>query len=124
MVQDDQTTRNYIGNTSTDFKSRLAVHRQSFKNPDINQTSLSKHIWELKAKKIEFTLTWEIVGKGKPFSPVSNVCTLCNLEKFSILFCPELADLNSKSEMYSNCRHKQSILLVPKKRKKKKKGPG
>ena len=103
---------------------RLAVHKQSFKNPEINQTSLSKHILELKDKKVNFTLTWEIIGRGKPFSPVSKMCTLCNLEKFSILFSPELSDLNSKSEMYSNCRHKQSILLVPKERKKKKKGPG
>ena len=99
VVQDDQTTKYNIGNTSTDFKSRLAVHKQSLKNPDINQTSLSKHILELKIKKTDFTLT---------------VCTICNLEKVVILFRPELADINSKSELYSNCRHKQSILLVPK----------
>ena len=119
VTQEDGTQNNYIGNTSTDFKSRLAVHRQSFKSSSLNQTSLSKHMHELKKQKIEFNLTWKIIDRGSPFSPVSNQCNLCTNEKFHILFSPELAQLNSRNKIYSNCRHKQSVLLVPKVRKKK-----
>ena len=54
----------------------------------------------------------------------SEVNTLCDCEKFNILFNPELADLNKKSEFYSHCMHKKSKLLIKKKRGRKKKGPG
>ena len=54
---------------------------------------------------------------------MSNVCNLCDSEKFHILFHPELSDLNSKSEFYSHCRHIKSKLLV-KKQKRRKKGHG
>ena len=111
---------NYVGMTSTDFKSRLGVHRQTFKNQKVSQTSLSKHIHTLKSKNIDYEINWRIIDKARKFSPISNVCSLCDREKFRILFNPELADLNSKSEFYSHCIHKKSRLLV----KRKKKGPG
>ena len=37
-----------VGLCSTDFKARKAVHDHSFRNREDNQTSLSKHIWDLK----------------------------------------------------------------------------
>ena len=111
LIPNISNKTNYVGMTSTDFKSRLGVHRQTFKNEKVSQTSLSKHIHTLKSKNID---------KARKFSPISNVCSLCDREKFRILFNPELADLNSKSEFYSHCIHKKSRLLV----KRKKKGPG
>ena len=48
----------------------------------------------------------------------------CMQRKYFILFRPTLSNLNSKREIYSNCRHKQSALLVPKERKSRKKPPG
>ena len=122
VIQEDQKTANYIGLSSTDFKAILGAHRQTFKDQTKSQTSLSNHIHKLKSENIGFEIKWRIVDKGKPFTPVSNVCTLCNKEKYHILFNPELADLNSKSEFYSHCRHKKSKLLVKKERKRK--GPG
>ena len=104
------------------LKARLGAHRQTFKDQTKSQTSLSNHIHKLKSENIGFEIKWRLVDKGKPFTPVSNVCTLCNKEKYHILFNPELADLNSKSEFYSHCRHKKSKLLVKKERKRK--GPG
>lgn len=124
VTQEDQTTNDYIGLTSTDFKARLAVHKRSFINEEENQTSLSKHIWELKRKNINYTLNWELVDRAMPFSPVTGVCWLCIKEKFHIMFRPSMANLNSRSEIYSNCRHKKSALLIPPIRKKKKRTPG
>ena len=118
--QSDSKVTNYVGLTSTDFKARLGVHTQTFKDPEVSQTSLSKHIHSLQDKNIDFEISWNIIDRGRPFTPVSNVCNLCDSEKFNILFHPELSDLNCKSEFYSHCRHIKSKLLV----KRKKKGHG
>ena len=120
VTQRNQRNRNYIGLASTDFKARLGVHKQTFKDKTKSQTSISNHIHELKSENIDFEISWRIVEKGSTFTPVTNVCNLCNKEKFHILFNPGLADLNSKSEFFSHCRHKRSRLLV----KRPKKGHG
>ena len=119
VTEENQIVRNYTGLTSTTFKKRLGVHTQTFNDPTVSQTSLSKHIWELKKKNIEYTLKWRLVDRAKPFSPVTGICALCIREKFYIMFRPNQADLNSRNEMFNNCRHKQSQLLVEKERKRK-----
>ena len=124
VSQSNNKVTNYIGQTSVEFKKRLAVHKQTFKDKTVSQTSLSNHIHELQSKKIDYEISWRIVGRGREFSPATNVCTLCDCEKFHILFNPELSDLNKKSEFYSHCMHKKSKLLIKKKRGRKKKGPG
>ena len=117
-VKTNTQTDTYIGLCSTDFKKRLAVHKHSFISDD-NQTSLSKHIKKLKNTNTNYELSWKLVAKAKPFSPVSGTCNLCIKEKFYIFFKPEMATLNDRNEIYSNCRHKKPALLVKKKRKKK-----
>ena len=117
VTQSDQKQRNYIGLTSTNFKARLGQHKQTFKDNSKSQTSLSNHIHKLESENIQFEINWSIIDKGKSFTPVTNVCTLCNKEKYHILFNPKLADLNSKSEFFSHCRHKRSRLLIKPKRK-------
>ena len=125
VAQADQTSKNYIGLTSCEFKARLAVHTQSFKDEELNQTSLSKHIHNLKKNNIDYTVTWKLVDRAQPFSPISGTCALCIKEKFYIMFRPTQAELNSRSEIYANCRHKRSKLLIPppppKKKKRKRK---
>ena len=119
----DGTKENYVGLSSSEFKARHAVHKTSFKYSEKCQTSLSKFIHELKSKDIQHNVEWKIIDRGTPFSPVTNMCNLCLKEKFHILFSKDLPLLNSRSEIYSHCRHKQSVLLIPKSRKKKI-GPG
>ena len=117
-VKTNTQTDTYIGLCSTDFKKRLAVHKHSFISED-NQTSLSKHIKKLKNRNIDYELSWKLVTKAKPFSPVSGICNLCIKEKFYILFHPEMATLNDRNEIYTNCRHKKPVLLVKKNRERK-----
>ena len=100
------------------------MHEQKFRDQTVSQTALSRHIHELKSKNIDYEISWKIVGRGREFSPVTNVCTLCDCEKFFILFHPNLADLNKKNEFYSHCMHKKSKLLIKKKRGRPKKSPG
>ena len=64
VTQPSKESKTYIGLTSTDFKQRLGVHTQNFKDITTSQTSLSKHIWELKSKRIEPTITWKIIDRG------------------------------------------------------------
>ena len=40
-----------------------------------------------------------------------NICRLCLLEKYLIMFRPAGATLNQNSEFFTTCRHKQSELL-------------
>ena len=122
---ENQETKFYIGQTSTDFKHRLATHTFSFNNREINQTSLSQHIWEIKDQGHEPKISWKIVDRGRKFSPVNGVCQLCISEAYYINFHPEMATLNSKNEIFSSCRHKKPALLIkPKKRGRKRKPPG
>ena len=122
MIQNDQTKNAYTGLCSTEFKKRLGVHRHTIRDEKVQQTSLSRFAWDLKRKNKNFEITWKILDRGEPFSPVSGRCELCLKEKFYILFRPESADINSRDEVFSACRHKRSKLLIPPVRKKI--GPG
>ena len=119
VTQEDQTEDTYTGLYSTDFKKRLGRHTHTMKDESIQQTSLSKFTWSLKRKNKNFEITWKILDRGEPFSPLFD---LCIKEKFHILFELESATINSRDEVYSACRHKHSLLLIPRERKKK--GPG
>ena len=126
VTQQNGKTSTYTGLSSTDFKARLAVHKQTFKYEEgTSQTSLSKFIWKLQRRNIKYEVTWKILDRGATFSPISGNCGLCIKEKFYIMFRPESAELNSRSEAFSACWHKSSKLLIPKpKPGRKKKGPG
>ena len=86
----------------------------------MTQTSLSRHIWELKSKGLDPVkdgfITWKMIDRGRPFSPINGVCQLCLKEKFYILHYPDMANLNKRSETFSACMHKKSFLLIKKKR--------
>ena len=76
-------------------------------------------------KGFDPTVTWKLIDRGKSFTPVTGVCQLCVKEAFYILFQPELAKWNSRSEIFSACFHKKPALLVkPIGRGRKKKSPG
>ena len=122
---DNQEPKTYIGQTSTDFKHRLATHTFSFNNRDINHAALSQYIWESKDKGHEPEISWKIVDKGRKFSPVNGTCQPYIAEAYYINFYLEMAMLNSKNEIFSSCRHKKPALLVKlEKRGRKRKSPG
>ena len=120
VTKPNNETKTYVGLASTEFKKRLAVHKNAFEDQTkLNiQTSLSKHVWKVKSEGVQPTVTWKIIDRGKPFSPVSGVCNLCTKEKFYIMYRTEMAELNSRSEIFNHCRHKKPALLIPPERKK------
>ena len=111
---------NNIGETYTgvtkNFKTRYGAHKGSFTHEGQNKSTLSRFIWDnLKGPtnlhKLPYNIKWDIVKRGSLFNPLTGVCRLCNWEKFFILFRPEGASLNQRSEFFSYCKHKEPQLL-------------
>ena len=87
-------------------------HKKSINhNKCSKETTLSKRLWQLKEMEVNFELKWKILDRAQPFSPVSWVCGLCTLEKWYILFKPELSTLNRREEILGHCFHKVPALL-------------
>ena len=104
-------TETYTGLSEPTFKKRYNGHISTFKHEDANHTTLSKHVWVLKNKNISHTVDWRIIARSQAFNPSNGQCRLCNKEKYFIMFKPEGASLNARSEFYSSCRHKAKHLM-------------
>ena len=66
--------------------------------------------WTLKQKQQAPRLTWEIKGQYKAYNPTLKKCNLCLNEKLAIIDDPDL--LNKRSEVISQCRHRNKFKLV------------
>ena len=53
------------------------------------------------------------VTRSADFNPATGTCRVCLEEKFFIMFCPEGATLNQRSEFFTHCRHFHKFLLAP-----------
>ena len=111
---DTGQTEFYTGLSEPSWKLQWNNHKTNFKNDtQANRTAtcLSKHIWKLKDKKISYTIKFKQLGKASSFNPVTNQCRLCLAEKYFIMFKPEGANINCRSEFWSFCRYKSKLLL-------------
>ena len=112
VVSENFGTETYTGLTKNTFKQRFYKHRDSFKTKSSEtSTTLSTYIWQLKDRGEAFSVNWSIVDKGAPFNPATRICGLCNKEKYYIIFEPDGASLNKRSELFSTCRHRKQKLL-------------
>ena len=113
VLDADLNSETYTGLTSNTFKTRFYKHRSSFNHEDQeHETTLSAHIWDLKRRNKNFEIEWSVKDRATPFNPVSKKCKLCLKEKYFIIFQPEGATLNQRSELFSTCRHRLSKLLA------------
>ena len=71
-------------------------------DPEYKPTTLSKHIHELKNKGIEPKVIWKIFDRASSYAPVTYGCHLCNKEAYQVIFETQLAELNNRSELFSN----------------------
>ena len=112
IVSSNQGTQNYVGLSGNTFKSRYSGHKSTFTHrKKKNETTLSKHIWELKDNNIDYDIQWKILARAQPFSQSSGICQLCTREKFFICFKSELCNLNTRNELLGSCRHKRKLLI-------------
>ena len=100
----------YIGITEPPFKVRLGNHTKSFNHEKYrHNTELSKKVWELKEKKIDFKISWHLIQHAISYRGGGKTCDLCTSEKLHIIKTPNA--LNKNSEFLSKCRHRQKFLL-------------
>ena len=98
----------YLGTAEGGFKHQYYNHKKSFRNRKyVTETSLSKHIWEMKDKhNISPNLMWCIVKIVPGYSDISKRCMLCLHEKYEILSYSDQEELlNKRSELVSKCQH-------------------
>ena len=107
---DFNTTETYTGCT-WNFKKRHDTHMRSV-NHDTGSTTLSNHLKSLISGNIPYNIRWEFIEHAAPFNPTTWWCRLCTLEKYYILFKPEEASLNQRSEFFNYCYHQKPQLLV------------
>ena len=48
----------------------------------------------------------------RTFNSVTKDCRLCLREKFNIIFNPQLASLNERTEVFAHCRHMRFELIT------------
>ena len=71
-------TKKYIGSAETSFKQRWYSHNSSFRHKHKqNETTLSKHIWELKEDNKDFEIKWQILKNVPSYNKETKKCQLC-----------------------------------------------
>ena len=111
-VTANNSTEYYTGIAGNSFKERWDGHNTTLRHSEKRgETTLSQYIWDLTDSGTNFDLTWSIVQNAPIFNHSTQKCRLCNMEKLLIMFEPEGATLNSRSEFYStHCKLLQLIL--------------
>ena len=103
----------YVGLTERSFKARHKEHYRNFENRNQkNATSLSRKIWMLQDKNINYEVKWKILQNSKPYQPGSRHCYLCLSEIHFILFQPQEATLNDRNETLNKFRHFNKFKLI------------
>ena len=111
-VTTPQSKETYVGLCDTMFKERFNNHKCSFRNERYkNSTELSKYVWNLKQRKIDYQIKWRKVKQARSYSNVNKKCNLCLWEKYFIICKPEMSTLNRRNELSSICRHSKKFLL-------------
>ena len=109
----------YTGLTEGPIKKRIKKHFSDIKmyrplDPENHKsgTRLSRYCGNLEARNIPYSIKWDIICETKvAFNPLNGYCKLCTMEKYYIMFKPEDATLNLRSEFFNHCRHKERHLL-------------
>ena len=102
----------YKESCETSLKKRYCNHKKSFNVPFYEyNTKLSTEHWNIKMKQLNPNISWKIKGTYKSYNPTSKLCNLCITEKLEILDDPDKNLLNKRSEIISQCRHKNKYKL-------------
>ncbi len=103
-ISHNNTESVYFGLAGGTFKKRYCNHTKSFRHERFEkETELSKYVWSLKRRNIEYNLHWDIVKKCNKIMRKSGICNLCLEEKLGIL-CNKQNLINRRSELISKCR--------------------
>ena len=106
----------YLGMTCRKFIERYRVHKKSFtdENAKNNQTTLSKKFWKMKNENKNTEVKFQIAKIARSYTPGDKFCQLCTSEKYMIikeLKLNENNNLNSRDELFTQCRHRSRFKL-------------
>ena len=111
-TSDKNKSKEYVGMTEQEFKTRFYNHESSFRNvTHRNNTTLSQYVWKLKEESEPFTIKWNLLTKARPYTCGSRKCDLCLTEKYEILKNQSAKSLNKRSEIAGSCRHRAKFKL-------------
>ena len=110
-LNDEPKIEDYVGITGNSFKTRYNQHKSSFKQNNIQSTTLSQHLCKLTNKKADFSINWSILKRASTFSTSTGRCNLCIAEKYIFLYRDDLGSLNSRDELTAKCMHMDGLLL-------------
>ena len=74
-------------------------------------TTLAAHVWRLKEAGRPYTINWRVLARAPVYNTTTQMCRLCLMEKYMIMFAPATASLNSRRELFSSCRHRRGKLI-------------
>ena len=95
--RDNNTSETYIRKRLQD---KYRNHTASFHHKKHrNSTELSKHIWTLKDKIIDYFISWHIISSSSTYNSSSKRCNLCLEERFLTICRPDLSSLNKRIEI-------------------------
>ena len=84
----------------------------SFRNKSGEKnTELSKCVWELKEKYINYFINWDIAMKVQKYVCGFGKCDLCICEKLLIARANPNVLLNKHDDLVSKCRHRNKFTL-------------
>ena len=112
-IEDNGRTKNYIGCTEGEFKTRYNNHKDSFRNSrKKSSTALASLVWE-GGHNPNPSVKWTIVEKTNKYKPGDKTCDLCLSEKLCIMKHSKSKDnINKRSEIASICVHRNKYKLA------------
>ena len=88
--------------TEGPFKARFNNHKSTVKHEkQASNTTLSKHIWDLKATNTACTVNWSTLKRTKRYNGFPGQCHFCLIEKLCILSADKHKLLNNRSKLIS-----------------------
>jgi hypothetical protein len=98
----------YVGLTEISFKTRLANHKSSFNSFDKrNATELSKYVWELKNRNIDYVINWKLYWNELSLITVLQIDVICVYGRNTLLFVSQKWPF--KQTKWVACRHNKKI---------------
>ena len=102
----------YKGICETTFKKRYANHKKPFNvEKNKNDTKLSTEYWRLANNKLHPRTSWSIKDNYKSYNPNSKRFSFRLHEKLKIVDDPKNILLNKRSEVISQCHHRNKYKL-------------
>ena len=108
---DNDNPKQYIGLSSTSFKSRFTNHKADINNRNRDGTELSDFIWSIKDKSSSYSIKWSILSRESYYNSETEKCFLCTSEKLQIFDMNEDYALNSRSDIFNICIHRWRNML-------------